>query len=107
MKLTRKKAATILFTTMLLQGHASAAGGIADSKLGVGLVNLVTDVATFMAVLCPVAGAAAAAYFFTRRSMADEQDGKMWEKRIKTAIICGVLGCLTSLMISVVASYFQ
>ena len=38
--------------------------------------------------------------------MSDEQDGKLWEKRIKVAILCGVGGCLTSGAISVLSSYF-
>lgn len=85
----------------------ASANNIMDSVLGSGLVNLINDVSFSLVIICPLVGAAAAGYFFIRRGMSDEQDGKMWEKRIKIAIICGVGGCLTSVIIAVGSSYFQ
>ena len=38
--------------------------------------------------------------------MSDEQDGKMWNKRMFVAIICGVGGALVSGVISTIASYY-
>ena len=85
---------------------ASAAGGFASSTLAVGIKNMVNDVSTYLVILCPVIGGASAVYFLIRRSMADEQDGKMWDKRIKMAILCGVAGMLVSGIIAMVSSYF-
>lgn len=84
----------------------ASAGGLADSALGTGLRNLLTDASNLLLVLCPMAGGAAGVYFFIRRSMADEQDGKLWEKRIKIAIGCGAGGCLVAALISVLSTYF-
>lgn len=84
----------------------ASAGGLADSTLGTGLKQLLSDASNLLLVLCPISGGAAGVYFAIRRSMADEQDGKLWEKRIKTAILCGAGGCLVSVGISVLASYF-
>ena len=38
--------------------------------------------------------------------MSDEQDGKMWTKRMVVAIICGAGGALVSGIISTIASYY-
>ena len=97
---------SVLALLVLTMTPAYATGGIAASTLGVGLKNLVNDIFLYLTIICPIVGAAAAIYFAIRRSMADEQDGKLWEKRIKTAIICGVGGCLVSGVIALVSSYF-
>lgn len=114
MKLTKNKniRSVLLSTllTVLFTVPASAnnpANKLLSSALGSGIVNMINDISYLLIFICPLAGAAAAGYYFIRRGMSDEQDGKMWEKRIKTAIICGVGGCLTSAIITVVSSYFQ
>jgi len=84
----------------------ASAGSLASSTLGVGVKELISDVSALLIVLCPLTAAAAAGFFAIRRSMSDEQDGKLWEKRIKTAIFCGVGGCLVSSVITLLASYF-
>ncbi len=81
-------------------------GNIASSTIGTGISALINDVLTWLMILSPIAGGAAATYFFIRKSAADEQDGKMWQKRIHTAIICGVAGLLSSVLISIVSGYF-
>lgn len=85
----------------------ASAGGLADSTLGTGLMHLINDVSTYLTILCPIVGTAAAIFCAIARSMSDEQDGKLWEKRIKTAIKCGVGGCLAAGLIAVLSSYFQ
>lgn len=82
------------------------ADSIASSTVGNGIKNLLTDISTYMVIIGPIAAAAAAGYFLIRRSMADEQDGKFWQKRITIAIICGVGVMLVSGIIALVASYF-
>lgn len=105
-----KTAANLLvtiFTPALLSTNALASGGnIANSPIGQGLKNLLNDLSTYIMVLSPIVAGAAAGYFVMRRSMADEQDGKLWEKRIKTAVVCGVVGALVGGIIKLISSYF-
>lgn len=105
LKMQKNKLLTATVALTMLVTPASAAG-FGDSEIAKGIKNMVNDVSSYLVVLCPLAGGAAAVYFIIRRSMADEQDGKMWDKRIKTAIICGVAGMLVSGIIAVVSSYF-
>lgn len=103
-----KKDMSALWTSVLAPAllTVQASAGIADSEIGTGLKTLISDASTYVTILCPLTGALAAGYFAIRRSMADEQDGKMWEKRIRTSIFCGVGGGLASLVIALLASYF-
>lgn len=96
----------LLPLVMLALLQIPAAADIASSTLGTGTKKLISDASTFLMVLCPIAGAAAGGYFAIRRSMADQQDGKEWERRIKTAILSGVGGCLISAVITLISSYF-
>lgn len=84
----------------------ASAGGLANSTIAVGFKNLLNDTFSLLMILCPIAGAVSAAYFFIRRSMSDEQDGKVWEKRIKVALGCGVGGTLVSAIIATLTTYF-
>ena len=96
----------LITAAVCLLAVPASAGGLADSTLGVGVRQLFSDVSAYLMILCPTAGGAAAVYFAIRRAMADEQDGKLWMKRITTAIICGVGGCLASVLISTLSKYF-
>lgn len=109
MKHSRKNIRFVLLTMLIttLFTIPASANNLMASALGTGIVNMINDISFLLIFICPLAGAAAAGYYFIRRGMSDEQDGKMWEKRIKTAIICGVGGCLTSAIIAVASSYFQ
>ena len=82
------------------------AAGLQESNLYTGAMALVNDITSALTVLCPLVGGAAALVFMIRRSMADEQDGKMWTKRMTTAIICGVGGMLVAGIIALLTSYF-
>lgn len=84
----------------------SASGGLQNSTIYTGMQNLLNDLSTVLMVLCPIIGGVAALYFVIRRSMADEQDGKTWTKRMTTSIICGVAGMLISGLISLLSGYF-
>lgn len=96
---------TTLTTLMLLVVTASAST-VATSTLATGIKSLITDVSAFLVILCPVVGGCMAVYFVIRRSIADDQDGKMWTKHITTAIICGVAGMVISGIITLISSYF-
>ena len=108
----RRTARQVLSISLLISAFVAGvispaqANGIQTSTFFVGLMNFLNDLMTVLTIACPVVGGLAALVFTTRRSMADEQDGKMWNKRIYTAIICGVAGCLISGVIALITGYF-
>ncbi|MEG2039362.1 MAG: hypothetical protein RRZ73_06515 [Oscillospiraceae bacterium] len=79
---------------------------LASSPIATGLTNLINDVTTMLMVLGPIACISAGIYFTIRRGMADEADGKMWTKRITTAIVCGVFCLLVGALIHLLIGYF-
>lgn len=87
-------------------GSAGATGNLDSSTIGVGIKNMLSDGGSFLLLLSPIAGGAAAGYFIIRRGMADEQDGKMWSKRIVIAVVCAVGGMLVGSVIKLIGSYF-
>lgn len=94
-----------ILVLQLLAVHASA-NNIESSQIGNGVKNMVSDISTFLVVLSPIIGAAAAGFFLIRRAMADEQDGKTWMKRVWIAVGCGAGGFLVSGLIALISSYF-
>lgn len=95
-------AISVFVTVMISPVYAAS---IQDADFYKGLVNLLNDLMTVAMILCPIVGGLAAIFCLIRRSMADEQDGKMWTKRIVTAIICGVAGSLVTGIIALITSY--
>ena len=108
MNIQKKMAARIAMTALALTllTTTALADGISESEIGVGVKNLFTDLTTYIMVLSPIVGGAAAGYFLIRRGMADEQDGKMWMKRAVTAVICAVAGLVVGAIIRLISSYF-
>lgn len=94
--------------TTVMCGLVPRAGatGLAESTLGVGLKSLISDIGTYVLVLGPLVCVATAGIFLLCRSAADETDGKMWTKRIKTAVVCGVGVGLVGGVIKLISSYF-
>lgn len=85
---------------------AETGGGLTGSTLYTGTMQLVNDIGTVVTIACPVICGVVAIVFAIRRSMADEQEGKMWMKRIITAIACGVGGGLIAGIITLISSYY-
>lgn len=97
------------FLRIFLDPTETTAGGgnaLQNSNIGQGLIKFLNDLTTLAMVAGPIACALAAIVFVTRRSMADEQDGKMWTRRITIAICCGVGIFLVSGTIALITSYF-
>lgn len=90
----------------VLLAVTARADSFAESKLATGTVALVQDITAWVTVLCPLACGLMAIYFAIRKGMADEQDGKMWQRRITNAILWGVGGGLIAGVISLVSSYY-
>lgn len=84
----------------------ASASGLMNSSLYTGTSKLIADIMSVVTILCPTICGVAAVVFAVRRGMADEQDAKMWTRRITTAIICGVAGGLISGIITLIASYY-
>lgn len=95
-----------IFFSLATPVFAEGVETIQNSKIYTGLVELINDLTTAGMIICPAAGAVFALYYFIRRGMADEQDGKLWTKRIVTSLVCGVGGLLVSGIISLLTSYF-
>lgn len=99
-----------LATAGLLAGltiSSTAHAAIADSKIASGLTNLLNDASTWLMGLAPVAGIVFVAYFFIRKTGADEQDQKKWADRIKMAIICSVGALVAGVIINTLSGYFS
>lgn len=86
---------------------AASTTGLMNSGIYTGTVKLIADIMTAVTILCPSVCGVAAVIFAIRRGMADEQESKTWNRRITTAIVCGVLGGLISGIIALVASYYS
>ncbi len=80
--------------------------GLMGSKVFTGTQKLINDATTGLTILCPIVGGLAAVYCLIRKALADEQDGKLWNKRITMSIICGVAGMLVTGIIAMIASYY-
>lgn len=85
----------------------SAGGGdFANSTIATGTKKLLSDVASWLTGIGLTVGTVAAVYCLIRKSMADEVDGKMWNKRLVTAIICAVAVALVGGIIALISSYY-
>ncbi|HIT33444.1 MAG TPA: hypothetical protein IAC31_02285 [Candidatus Faecousia intestinigallinarum] len=85
----------------------ASASSLESSPIVAGTTALLQDIATVAAAMSIATGGVCAIVFAIRKQMADEQDGKLWSKRIANAIIWGVAGGLLSGVISLVASYYK
>lgn len=81
-------------------------GSLGSSTIVSGIIVLLNDLTTVLTVLCPVVAVVCVIAFCIARSAADEQEAPRWNRRIRTAIICGVGGGLASGLISLISSYF-
>lgn len=85
---------------------ASAAGNLEGSTLVTGTTALINDITKVLAGMSIAIGGGAMTYFLIRKAMADETDGKMYQKRAITALICGILGVLAAGIVSLIAAYY-
>ncbi len=82
-------------------------GGINNTTLVTGTQKLIIDFTNFILVLSPILTAFLIAWFLVRKSAADEMDGKRWDNRIKTTIVCCIGVVISSGLINVIISYYQ
>lgn len=86
---------------------SSQGNAVSNSTLATGTKKLLNDVMSWLQILAPIAGALFVVYFAIRKGGAEEQDQKMWQKRINTAIICVVIAELASTIINLISSYYM
>jgi len=86
---------------------AYAANEIMEWDAFEGIKDLITDVTEVAMWLLPAIAGAYVIYCLIRRSIASDEggDAHMWNKKIKTAIICGVAGGAVSGLISLLSNY--
>ena len=95
---------TTLFYSFILSASAE---DFASSTIARGTLKLVNDISSYLMIIGPIVAIAFCLYFVTRRSAADEHEGKMWNKKISMAIICGVAVPLISGVVSMLTSYYK
>lgn len=81
-------------------------GDLAGSDLVTGTKALISDISTILAGMSISVGIVFVIYCLIRKAMADEADGKQWQKRALTAGICGILGTIAAGIVSIIAGYF-
>lgn len=100
--------AVLASTTMACFATETATGGaFGGSKFATGTIRLINDLTALITILGPIVGGLAAGVFLLRRSMADEQDGKMWTKRAITAVCCGISVGLVAGIITIITGYYE
>lgn len=97
-------AVALFCATIISPAHAATV--LENSAFYRGISNLLQDISLAVTFLGPSICAIAAIVFFIRKSMADEQDDKLWNRRIVKAIICGVAIGLVSGLLALGTSYF-
>ena len=94
----------LLTITLPMLGHAAT--GNLESFQGVkGLEDFIGDVESFLLIVAPIAAICCSVYFAIRRSAADEQEGKMWTKRIITAWVGCAIALLSSGILELLKKY--
>ena len=96
----------VSFATETATGGATG-GAFGGSKFATGTIRLINDLTALITILGPIVGGLAAGVFLLRRSMADEQDGKMWTKRAITAVCCGISVGLVAGIITIITGYYE
>ena len=105
-----KKALASAYVTVsstMMCSSVYASGSIENSKLATGTQNLISDVTKWITIIAIPITILLVIYFFIRKGAADEQDQKMWQKRINTSLICGIGAILASSLVSIIVGYYR
>lgn len=84
-----------------------AEGNIANSVIATGTKKLIADVSSWLTGIAITVTAVVCVGLFIARGLSDDQDKKMWDKRIKTTIVSGILAITITSLIGVIAGYFK
>ncbi len=104
-----KKAINLIGITafIILVKINTFAGNLQNDKVVTGTKKLIQDATKVMGILGALVSIVFGIYFFIRKNMADEQDQKMWNKRIATTVICAIGIVVISGLISTITKYYQ
>lgn len=83
------------------------AGNIQNDKVVTGTKKLIQDSTKAIGIIGALVSVLFGIYFFIRKNMADEQDQKIWNKRIVTTIVCAVGIVVISGLIGTIVKYYQ
>ena len=82
-------------------------GALAETTIVKGSIKLANDLTTIFLILLPTIGILCIIYFQIRKTAADEQDLKTWDKRTGIALIAMVSGiCVGAVVKVVINSYY-
>lgn len=95
----------VAVTFLTMSGFAQSK--IANSVIATGTKKLITDVSSWLTGIAITVTAVVCVALFIARGLSDEQDKKMWDKRIKTTIVSGILAITITSLIGVIAGYFK
>ena len=93
--------------TMLFILSTNAYANIQGSKIATGTEKLVKDASVTVIKIAPIVVGLLVGYFAIRMGMADEQDKKTWQNRIKVVIFGFIITISASGIIAIFASYYQ
>lgn len=104
-----KKAINLIGITafIILVKINTFAGNLQNDKAVTGTKKLIQDATKVMGILGALVSVVFGIYFFIRKNMADEQDQKMWNKRIATTVICAIGIVVISGLIGTITKYYQ
>ena len=93
--------------TMLVLMTSPVSASIATSKLATGTEKLIKDATAWLLVVVPLVTVAALIYFAIRKGISDEMDHKKWNSRMITAVICGGIAVLASVIVNLIMDYYK
>lgn len=104
-----KKAMAVISTFLMVTlpcAVAHASGDIGSSDFAKGFQKLLEDLTKWLIIIAPIVTGCLLIYLFIRRGAADDHEQKQWNKRIVSALVCGVLAVGASLVIQMFNGYF-
>lgn len=96
----------VLALTAYADDPTTPGSDFANSTFATGTQRLLSDVGTWLIIIGISVGGVSAVVCLIRRAMADETDGRMWQKRAITAVLCGVGVSLVGGIITMISSYY-
>jgi len=107
MKHKLKYIAMLLLVGMLIVTNNCFATNIQGTTIVTGTQKLINDVTSSMMIIGPAIGIGFIIYYLIRKMMASEGDDRIWDSRIKVAIICCIGIFVVSSLIKVIITYYQ
>ena len=103
---TKERIIVTIIMLYVLSTSAFAAD-IASSKLATGTEKLIKDAMSWLLVVAPLVTIVALIYFAIRKGISDEMDHRKWNSRMITAVICGGIAVLASVIVNLVMDYYK